>query len=329
VTSIINYDAIATTSTDALVIHNTTASTAGVPVQYGPAYKTCGTAYNSTSTLSELDCWRIYAVPVTLAGPTSVTLNFDKSIAGGAFGNRMSLTDAGLLTVFSAITATNNDITAAGGNVIVGATNSFKWAATRSKMFSPADSQIMLQNAGATDFNRVMFGGSSSSFPSLKKESATDLSSRLADDSAYGGFVTDNDSHTSANGAIEQNGQSSELLTLSTVGLTTDTAANLLPVGAVISGVVTRITTTITTTTNYAVGDPTTSDRFCSASATLTAGSTQICNNFLNPATATTDARGSRQLAAAKVRITCTGSNPGAGIIRITVFWRKYTPPTS
>jgi hypothetical protein len=123
-------------------------------------------------------------------------------------------------------------------------------------------------------------------------------------------------------------GSMTELLTLSTVGLTTDTTNNLLPVDSIIESVTARITTTITTTTNWAVGDTTTAARFCSANATLTAGTTSVCLNHYKGAVST-DAAGPTQSAAAKVRITCTGANPGAGVIRITVFYRRFVAPTS
>lgn len=132
----------------------------------------------------------------------------------------------------------------------------------------------------------------------------------------------------SANAAQWIKGQSSELLTLSTVGLTTDTVGNLLPAGSIIEAVVCRVTTTITTTTNWAVGDATQSARFSSANATLVAGTTSIGLNQADPTVASANL-GPVQVAAAKVRITCTGSNPGAGIIRITVFYRQFVAPTS
>jgi hypothetical protein len=130
------------------------------------------------------------------------------------------------------------------------------------------------------------------------------------------------------NGAQWVRGSASELLTLSTVGLTTDTSANLLPAGAVIEAVVCRVTTTITTTTNWAVGDANVSNRFSSANATLTSATTAVgINHFAG--SVTTDNAGPTQSAAAKVRITCTGANPGAGAIRITVFYRQFVAPTS
>jgi len=131
-----------------------------------------------------------------------------------------------------------------------------------------------------------------------------------------------------ANGATWTWGQNSELLTLSTVGLTTDTTANLLPAGAIIEAVVCRVTTTITTTTNWAVGDSAQSARFSSPNATLTAGTTSIGLNQADPTVASSNL-GPVQVSAAKVRITCTGSNPGAGVIRITVFFRQFVAPTS
>lgn len=123
-------------------------------------------------------------------------------------------------------------------------------------------------------------------------------------------------------------GYASELLTLNTGGLTTDTSANLLPAGAIIDAVVTRITTTITTATNWAVGDPTTAARFSAANATKTAGTTQVGIDHWSGAV-TTLAAGPSQAAAAKVRITCTGSNPGAGVVRITVFYHQFVAPAS
>lgn len=131
-----------------------------------------------------------------------------------------------------------------------------------------------------------------------------------------------------ANGAGWTESFASELLPLSTSGLTTDTVANLLPANSIIYAVVARVTTTITTTTNWAVGDATTSNRFSSPNATLVSGTTSVGQNHM-AGSVTTDAAGPTQAAAAKVRITCTGANPGAGVIRIIVFFRTYTAPVN
>jgi hypothetical protein len=117
-------------------------------------------------------------------------------------------------------------------------------------------------------------------------------------------------------------GQMEEIITLSTSGLTTNSAQNLLPANSVILGVTARVVTTITTTTNWALGDGSTAARFAAANGTLTAGTTEVGLAHIGSA-------GMTQVAAAALRITCTGSNPGAGAIRVTVFFEQYVPATS
>ena len=43
---------------------------------------------------------------------------------------------------------------------------------------------MRITNYGVNDFNRLQFGGTTASFPSIKRNS-TDLQARLADDSGY------------------------------------------------------------------------------------------------------------------------------------------------
>lgn len=133
-----------------------------------------------------------------------------------------------------------------------------------------------------------------------------------------------NQQQESSNGAIWRHGQLSELLTLSTGGATTDTVGNLLPADAIIEAVVARVTTTITTATDWKLGDATTAGRFSAANAVMTAGTTQVGTVHADQ----TGAAGPRQTAAAKVRVTTTGT-PGAGAIRITVYYRQLVAPTS
>lgn len=130
-----------------------------------------------------------------------------------------------------------------------------------------------------------------------------------------------------ANGASVTLQTITELITLNTGGTTTDSAANLLPANSIIDTVVARVTTTITTATNWELGDATTPARFSSPNGTLTAGTTQVGLNHMKGSVAI-DAAGPVQIAAAKLRITTTGT-PGAGVIRVTVFYRLMTPPTS
>lgn len=81
----------------------------------------------------------------------------------------------------------------------------------------------------------------------------------------------------------------------------------------------------ITVTTNWELGDATVAGRFSAASTGLTAGSTVVGTVQADQ----TGTSGPRQVAAAKLRVTCSGSNPGAGAIRVTVFYRQFVPPTS
>jgi len=75
-------------------------------------------------------------------------------------------------------------------NVTVDSSNFYTFT-SRTKIQSPADGRIMLTDNAGTDFGRLQFGGTTSSFPALKRSSA-DLHARLADDSAYANFFCNN-----------------------------------------------------------------------------------------------------------------------------------------
>lgn len=87
--------ALGTTSTDGLLLQNTTAATMGTTAQISPRNKWCGTAYNSVSTLSETDCWISEVLPSTSAGATSSQIIFSRSTAGGAFAAVFSISSGG------------------------------------------------------------------------------------------------------------------------------------------------------------------------------------------------------------------------------------------
>jgi len=117
-----------------------------------------------------------------------------------------------------------------------------------------------------------------------------------------------------------------ELITLNTAGLTTDSSASLLPTSSLILGVMGYVQTTITTATSLKVGDPTTNNRFFT-----TAGMT-VGNGFTGldhwQGGVTTNAAGPVQYGSDKVRLT-TDVNPGAGKVRIVVFALEFTTSTS
>ena len=71
----------------------------------------------------------------------------------------------------------------------------FRDASNNFHIYGVAGGSITLYNSAETDFNRLQFGGITSSFPALKRSSTT-LQARLADDSAFaplqGKLTTDN-----------------------------------------------------------------------------------------------------------------------------------------
>lgn len=131
--------------------------------------------------------------PIVLGGTgTTQTLTFQTTSGVGTtnadmifkVGNNgateaLRITNAGALS--TSFNISSNSILAA-GILRAGATQTIGWNG-RSNMTSPADSQIVLFNNASTDFARLMFGGTTSSFPSLKR-SSTAIAFRLADDSA-------------------------------------------------------------------------------------------------------------------------------------------------
>jgi hypothetical protein len=69
----------------------------------------------------------------------------------------------------------------AGTQFVNGSDGIYFWS-SRSRMDSPSDGVIKLANNANTDFTRLQFGGTTSSFPALKRN-GTSLEVRLADDS--------------------------------------------------------------------------------------------------------------------------------------------------
>ena len=126
---------IATTSTDGVVVTNTTAATSGATVQISPRMRLCGTAWNSSGAASETDCWKIEAVPATVAGTTTVSLQVARSVAGGAYGSTVTISSGGSITA-------GLNLTAAAGGVV-------NWTG-RANVSSPADGEITTGNNAQT-----------------------------------------------------------------------------------------------------------------------------------------------------------------------------------
>lgn len=123
--------------------------------------------------------------------------------------------------------------------------------------------------------------------------------------------------------------QKSELVTLATGATTTDTTANVLPANSVIDMVQGVVNTTITgSCTGWELGDATTAARFSANNTGLTAATAANAPAAITTGVASSTT-GPYQTSAAKLRITCAGGNPSAGKIRVVVYGRTFTPPTS
>jgi hypothetical protein len=101
-------------------------------------------------------------------------------------------------------------------------------------------------------------------------------------------------------------------VTLNTGGLTTTTTTKV-PSNFISAGASARVQTTITTTTNWAVGISGSTSAFCTANATLTAGTTCLANMNSPASVGTTQAL-------TAILITCTVANPGAGVVKARIW---------
>jgi len=104
----------------------------------------------------------------------------------GFTGNLLDLQVAGVSKLFvtNGGALTGNGLTSL-GNIKAADAGEFYWS-TRSTIGSPSDGVIVLRNNADSDFSRLQFGGTTSSFPALKR-STTILQGRLADDSDFCG----------------------------------------------------------------------------------------------------------------------------------------------
>lgn len=70
------------------------------------------------------------------------------------------------------------------GDVTLASSNQIAWGGSKSKIYSPSDGVITVWDNAQAAFSRIQLGGTTSSFPAIKRSSAG-IDFRLADDSAY------------------------------------------------------------------------------------------------------------------------------------------------
>ncbi len=101
-------DNLTTTATDWLTLQNTTASTSGVPVQYSPALRLDGHAWDTGTSGDKGIAFRQYVVPIS-GNPAYGALNFQSSTNGGStWTTRMSVDSSGSfgnITVLNVVNA--------------------------------------------------------------------------------------------------------------------------------------------------------------------------------------------------------------------------------
>lgn len=169
-------NALSTTVTTGLLLTNTTAAAVGAQ-QNSPAIVWLGNGWKTTATAaSQTVEFKAWVVPVQGSAAPTANWILGASIAGGVTGTMLTIQSSGTLVAGQNIQAASN---------FIGASGSAYTFSTRSRITSPADSQVLLQNAAANDFSLLQIGGTTSSFPALKRASTT-LTHRLADDSADG-----------------------------------------------------------------------------------------------------------------------------------------------
>lgn len=162
----------------------------GLPSSLYPGFKRSTVAIHvrlgDDSNYSQM---RMSAVETGDGSVSNPTLRFYNNSTTGFYRNasgNIGATIAGVLGVTispGTLTAPNSVIIPNDSSGIVLGTSG-----NRSNIIGGGDGIIRLYNEAATGFNRIQFGGTTNSFPSLKR-SGSGLVSRLADDSANADFT--------------------------------------------------------------------------------------------------------------------------------------------
>jgi len=140
---------------------------------------------------------QVFSVQSVVAGTTDTagvnwTFNGSRGTGTGAGGSiifqvaQAGSTGSAQNAYVAALTLNSNASLSAtfGGSVLAASSSALGWQSSRALMRSPADSVVTLFNSAETSFDRLQFGGTTSSFPAIKR-STTTLQAVLADDSGF------------------------------------------------------------------------------------------------------------------------------------------------
>jgi len=140
---------------------------------------------------------QVFSVQSVVAGTTDTagvnwTFNGSRGTGTGAGGSiifqvaQAGSTGSAQNAYVAALTLNSNASLSAtfGGSVLAASSSALGWQSSRALMRSPADSVVTLFNSAETSFDRLQLGGTTSSFPAIKR-STTTLQAVLADDSGF------------------------------------------------------------------------------------------------------------------------------------------------
>lgn len=146
-----------------------------------------GTLFTGGSTTSTFPDFFIQptGTPAATTWSTSGT-GLGMNLASGFAGNFLDFHVNGAASVYSVTSIgtvnASGGFQSSSGNLSVTGAGLMSWS-SRARMASPADGQVELENNAQTGFTSLQFGGTTSSFPELKR-TTTAINVRLADDSA-------------------------------------------------------------------------------------------------------------------------------------------------
>jgi hypothetical protein len=162
--------------------------------------------------------------------------------------------------------------------------------------------------------------------PKSASSGATLSNSSLTDDGTTLN-TTETVTYTTGNGSTIIYGHSSESITLSLASAVTSSSGNLYPAAAWIDGTTCRVTTAVLTATTLCGSKNLRTPDHCLASfTTVTANSTSLPSDEGDAIA--DDPAFHFNISALKLDLE-TDLIATAGVVRCTVFWHKFSPPTS
>jgi hypothetical protein len=164
----------------------------GVATASSPNVLMNGTWYSGGTSTTTKPAFLVQPTGTTSTNWSTSGTGIGVNAASGFAGNLLDLQVAGasVFRVSSGGTLNVSGSIAGSVNIQAGTTGIIYWSSS-TLMSAPSDGLVLFRNNAGTDFSRLQFGGTTSSFPSLKRSGAL-IEVKLADDSAYASITADN-----------------------------------------------------------------------------------------------------------------------------------------